>query len=75
MRLGRIVTPATPWPFPASQSLYSIALEWLKEDKEYRRGLENMEKAKIRGPRDEVHSPFHLFVISNYSLSDRPLRL
>lgn len=64
MRFGAFVTGPTPWPFQAPvsdatktstipatpPSLYSIALKWLTEDREYRRELEKQGK-KTRGAR------------------------
>ena len=63
MRFGSFVVPPTPWPFPSpltgpSQNgavsvLYTIALQWLKEDRDYRRGLEK-QGLKLRGARCDV---------------------
>ncbi|GJE87491.1 P-loop containing nucleoside triphosphate hydrolase protein [Phanerochaete sordida] len=60
MRFGSFVTLPTAWPFaevdangPNTQ-LYSVALQWLKEDRSFRKELEKQGR-KIRGPRkDEV---------------------
>jgi hypothetical protein len=78
MRLGSFVTQPTPWPFtPPTTSpscvfspplmLYSLALQWLKEDREHRRRLEK-EGQKSRGAkRDQVFIlPFHLHLIYVY---------
>lgn len=54
MRLGSFVTNPTPWPsagtnptVPGGPSLYSVALQWLRGDREYRRELErNGRKAR-----------------------------
>jgi len=70
MRFGTFVTEPTPWPlqtstFDATQTtamhanpsfLYSIALQWLAEDREYRRELEKQGK-KTRGARREEPVP------------------
>jgi CCR4-NOT complex subunit CAF16 len=60
MRLGAFVTEPTSWPFsdPAQagrdSQLYSVALRWLREDREHRRDLEKSGR-KLRGARhDEV---------------------
>ncbi|KAG6336608.1 hypothetical protein ID866_2484 [Astraeus odoratus] len=52
MRLGYFVTEPAPWPFSstASVNLYETALQWLKEDREHRRELEEGGR-KIRGAR------------------------
>ncbi|KAJ7433815.1 P-loop containing nucleoside triphosphate hydrolase protein, partial [Mycena galericulata] len=59
MSFGRLVTPPSPWPIAAgstlnaqfgSSTLYNIALQWLKEDREYRRELEKNGR-KVRGAR------------------------
>ena len=66
MRFGVFVTEPTPWPFSVSNtsrptrllspSLYHIALQWLTEDREYRKQLEK-QGLKLRGPRhDDVCS-------------------
>lgn len=60
MRLGSFVTLPTIWPFengsvvgPNTQ-LYNVALQWLKEDRSFRRELEKKGR-KVRGARkDEV---------------------
>ncbi|KAJ3523630.1 hypothetical protein NM688_g8694 [Phlebia brevispora] len=56
MRLGSFVTPPTPWPFedlaaggPNTQ-LYSIALQWLRQDRVHRQELERRGR-KLRGAR------------------------
>jgi len=64
MRLGSFVTPPSAWPivptstlatqFSASTTLYNVALQWLKEDRDHRRDLE-IQGMKRRGARrDEV---------------------
>jgi CCR4-NOT complex subunit CAF16 len=60
MRFGTLVTGPVPWPitnehllkdsFPISTTLYDIALQWLKDDKDFRRELENQGR-KLRGAR------------------------
>ncbi|KAK7696159.1 hypothetical protein QCA50_000810 [Cerrena zonata] len=55
MRLGSFVTLPTAWPFPnvtaegLNTRLYSVALQWLKEDRTYRAELEKTGRKK-RGP-------------------------
>ena len=61
MRFGELVAGPVPWPitnnehplkdsFPIPSTLYNVALQWLKDDREFRRGLENHGK-KLRGAR------------------------
>ncbi|KAI0320210.1 P-loop containing nucleoside triphosphate hydrolase protein [Amylostereum chailletii] len=61
MRLGSFVTAPTAWPpvtepllqnavRPSSESLYHVALQWLREDREHRRALEGQGR-KSRGAR------------------------
>jgi len=66
MRFGEFVTEPTPWPltssssvlaetaatlpYPVPSSLYRVALQWLAEDREYRRELEKQGR-KTRGAR------------------------
>jgi CCR4-NOT complex subunit CAF16 len=61
MRFGGLVTGPVPWPitndehplkddFPIPTTLYNIALQWLKDDREFRCKLENQGK-KLRGAR------------------------
>lgn len=58
MRLGTFVTAPTTWPFPniitngTATRLYSIALHWLREDREYRRELEGQGR-KRRGAKSQ----------------------
>lgn len=61
MRFGSFVTNPTPWPLvtarPDSESLYLVALQWLREDRQVRAELERSGR-KIRGARrDQVWSP------------------
>ncbi|KAJ7276378.1 P-loop containing nucleoside triphosphate hydrolase protein [Mycena haematopus] len=65
MSFGRLVTPPTAWPIPAesplstqfgSSTLYAVALQWLKEDREYRRELEKQGR-KVRGARRDETVP------------------
>ena len=62
MRFGTFVTLPTSWPFPdrssaltpaisATTPLYNIALQWLREDREYSRELERQGKKVPRGAR------------------------
>ncbi|KAJ7638792.1 P-loop containing nucleoside triphosphate hydrolase protein [Roridomyces roridus] len=65
MSFGRLVTPPTPWPIQADSvlssqfgqsTLYNVALQWLKEDREYRRELEKNGR-KVRGARRDQAVP------------------
>ncbi|KIP10393.1 hypothetical protein PHLGIDRAFT_101292 [Phlebiopsis gigantea 11061_1 CR5-6] len=58
MRLGSFVTLPTSWPFedfsvagPNTQ-LYGVALQWLREDRDFRRELEKKGR-KVRGARKD----------------------
>lgn len=58
MRFGSFATEPTAWPSgftngPQTPTLYNTALQWLREDREYRRELEKQGR-KSRGARDEV---------------------
>ncbi|KAF7968887.1 hypothetical protein HWV62_28918 [Athelia sp. TMB] len=63
MRFATFVTEPTPWPLesvssvtgsPDKNTLYHVALQWLTEDREYRRELEKQGR-KVRGAkRDET---------------------
>lgn len=61
MRFGELVMPPIPWPVAKSDgmtstTLYHTALQWLKEDLQYRRNLER-QGYKTRGAkRSEVGS-------------------
>ena len=60
MRFGSFITAPVPWPitndhvlkdtFPISTTLYDVGLQWLKDDRDFRRGLENQGR-KLRGAR------------------------
>ncbi|KAF7355301.1 hypothetical protein MSAN_01446500 [Mycena sanguinolenta] len=66
MSFGRLVTPPTPWPisadspliaqFGSSTTLYAVAIQWLKEDRDYRRELEKNGR-KVRGARRDETVP------------------
>ncbi|KAI0040087.1 P-loop containing nucleoside triphosphate hydrolase protein [Auriscalpium vulgare] len=68
MRFGAFATPPTSWPpvvgppglqnalALSSQSLYKVALQWLREDREYRRELEKTGR-KSRGARRDQAVP------------------
>ncbi|KAK0206550.1 P-loop containing nucleoside triphosphate hydrolase protein [Desarmillaria ectypa] len=58
MRFGSFVTPPTLWPFvdQPTPTLYSVALQWLKQDREYRRELEK-NGLKLRGARKDESVP------------------
>ncbi|KAJ7179139.1 P-loop containing nucleoside triphosphate hydrolase protein [Mycena filopes] len=62
---GRLVTPPSLWPLPldsalrkqlGSSTLYQVALQWLREDRDYRQQLEK-EGRKLRGPRKDQTVP------------------
>ena len=58
MRLGEFVRPPTPWsPSTEPESLYTVALKWLREDRAFRLELEKQGKKPRGGRRDEVGSP------------------
>ncbi|TCD63870.1 CCR4-NOT regulatory complex component [Steccherinum ochraceum] len=68
MRFGRFVTLPAPWETLQNISnadrskLYSVALQWLKEDRDYRRELENNKGRKRRGAqRQEVPTDSETF--------------
>lgn len=58
MRLGTFVTAPSPWPFPnvltngTATRLYSAALQWLRDDRDYRRELE-VQGRKRRGAQSQ----------------------
>lgn len=56
MRLGTFSTEPTPWPFN-NMTLYDTALQWLKEDRDHRRELEQQGR-KPRGARRDVRNGF-----------------
>ncbi|TFK43554.1 P-loop containing nucleoside triphosphate hydrolase protein [Crucibulum laeve] len=66
MRFGSFVTEPTSWPITSSSplaaqfapatTLYSVALQWLKEDRDHRRRLEK-EGRKTRGARRDQAVP------------------
>ncbi|KIY71437.1 P-loop containing nucleoside triphosphate hydrolase protein, partial [Cylindrobasidium torrendii FP15055 ss-10] len=66
MRFGTFVTQPTAWPFVDAEgnksTLYQVALQWLKEDREHRKSLE-AEGLKVRGARrnDTVPSDSETF--------------
>lgn len=78
MRFGAFVTEPTRWPLQAaasdatnSSSLYSIALQWLTEDREYRKDLEKQGKKTRGARRDEVCEiaslSFFCYLMKNFS--------
>lgn len=80
MRLGSFITEPTPWPFNNSETtgnpaLYSTALQWLKEDREYRRDLERQGR-KSRGARRDVsvYYPICCYPLTNCFRAFRPTR-
>ncbi|KAJ7047390.1 P-loop containing nucleoside triphosphate hydrolase protein [Mycena alexandri] len=65
MSLGSLKTAPSPWPLTpdsplsiqfGSSTLYQVALQWLREDREYRRDLEKQGR-KLRGARREEAVP------------------
>jgi CCR4-NOT complex subunit CAF16 len=61
MRFGSFVQPPSPWPPTAhgpgaNTLLYDVALQWLADDREYRRGLERQGR-KLRGARRDQPTP------------------
>ncbi|PPQ63861.1 hypothetical protein CVT24_009487 [Panaeolus cyanescens] len=59
MRLGTFVIPPSPWPFVDPQTslpvtLYSTALQWLKDDREHRRELEKAGRKQRGARRDQT---------------------
>ena len=93
MRFGELVTGPVPWPitndehpltgkdnFPIPTKLYNVALQWLKDDREFQRRLENQGR-KLRGARrNEVWYPsiigrcIHLSDCHRCHLSGRAIR-
>lgn len=69
MRLGSFVMNPTPWPpssvdpplcdkdGPPSPTLFQTALEWLREDREYRRELEKGGRKTRGARRGQVRTP------------------
>lgn len=72
MRLGKFVTLPEPWEsftdvVSGSKSrLYSVALQWLKEDREHRRELENNGRKRRGAQKQDVS--FHRGIVGNYTL-------
>ncbi|PFH52702.1 hypothetical protein AMATHDRAFT_73840 [Amanita thiersii Skay4041] len=68
MHLGSMVTSPSPWPilpssalsseFTPATPLYTVALQWLKEDREKRREVEK-QGGRMRGARKEQAVPSH----------------
>ena len=60
MRFGSFLTPPTAWPFADAKgsqtTLYHVALQWLKEDREHRKQLEASGQKK-RGARSNDAVP------------------
>ncbi|KAL4245820.1 P-loop containing nucleoside triphosphate hydrolase [Abortiporus biennis] len=62
MRLGSFVKPPTAWPFPgvkevgARTRLYTVALDWLREDRTHRHELEKQGR-KGRGAQNHNNVP------------------
>ncbi|CAA7259739.1 unnamed protein product [Cyclocybe aegerita] len=64
MCFGAFTTPPTPWPltpdspltqqFQPSTTLYNVALQWLKEDRDFRRELEKQGRKQRGARRDET---------------------
>lgn len=85
MRFGALVTGPVPWPvtnehplkdtFPIPTTLYNVALQWLKDDRDFRRGLENQGR-KLRGARrNEVCSLLSAvaYILFDYHFSARAI--
>ncbi|KAG6854800.1 hypothetical protein C0991_001227 [Blastosporella zonata] len=64
MRLGSVIAPPAAWPvtsasplasqFPTPTTLYTLALQWLKEDRENRRELEKSGRKTRGARRDQI---------------------
>ncbi|KAF9055252.1 P-loop containing nucleoside triphosphate hydrolase protein [Hymenopellis radicata] len=58
MRFGAFVTPPTAWPFVkegvVTPTLYNVALQWLKEDRDHRKQLEAQGRKTRGARRDEA---------------------
>ncbi|TRM67603.1 P-loop containing nucleoside triphosphate hydrolase protein [Schizophyllum amplum] len=55
MRLGEFVSPPKPWtPGTSSETLYAVALRWLREDRAHRLALEKEGKKPRGARRDET---------------------
>ena len=65
MRLGSFLTEPTPWPFD-NTTVYHMALQWLKEDRDHRRELEKQGR-KPRGARRDVR---YAFLIRSHTLTN-----
>jgi len=74
MRFGSLLAPPASWPitvdsslhprFPLQTTLYQLALQWLAEDRDHRRKLEQNGK-KTRGAiRAEVCRDYSYLIIS-----------
>ena len=86
MRFGSLLTPPVSWPitmdsslhaqFPLQTTLYQVALQWLVEDRDHRRKLEQT-GWKTRGARRTEVCLGHSYVITSHTfgLSDRSIGL
>jgi CCR4-NOT complex subunit CAF16 len=82
MRFGSFVVEPTSWPMSsdprkdgfANSSLYTVALQWLKEDREHRIELERQGEKKQRGARRDEVPEICLFRIriANHCLAGCP---
>jgi CCR4-NOT complex subunit CAF16 len=71
MRFGSFVTDPSVWPiiptsslavqFPPSSTMYNVALQWLREDKDHRHEQENQGMKRRGARRNEVSLIFILF--------------
>lgn len=67
MRFGSFVTQPTPWPFSNAEvigpntQLYSVALQWLKEDRAHRKELEKAGRKQRGARQDQVPSDSETF--------------
>lgn len=78
MRFGSFVTNPTPWPLlpvegtaagPDSQSLYAVALQWLRDDRKVRTELEKAGR-KVRGARRDQVCTHFIRVVHRTALVD-----
>ncbi|THG95825.1 hypothetical protein EW026_g5899 [Hermanssonia centrifuga] len=81
MRLGSFVTQPTRWPFVdmstagANTQLYTVALQWLREDRAFRQKLEKSGR-KVRGARrDDVPADSETFYRKYAFSPDRQLHI
>lgn len=80
MRFGSFVTLPTPWtPNPSdgtisnTSNLYKVALQWLKEDRDFRRELEKEGKRIVRGARRNEVGVWAIADHGNFSETVSPI--